>query len=116
MRKAWKFRASALLLVLLFSACIRIGGCREEAPFDGAEVRVHFDVKPEKGYQDVYAEVFLDGNLVGSVGNEDNLALKVSSGKHQLKLDAPKHIAEEKTITIMNSNRQEFHFLLYEHE
>jgi hypothetical protein len=109
-----KGRLLAILgMALLLTACIRIGGCREDS-LDGTEVRVHFEVTPEQGYNDVHAEVFLDDEMVGSVGNRESIDLVVPSGPHELKVDASGYRAERKSVTIIKTDRQEFHFLLRE--
>jgi hypothetical protein len=103
-----------LAAIALLGSCIRIGGCREEA-LDGAEVDIYFNVTPDERYNTITADVLLDDALVGNVGNEQSMRLTIPVGDHEIKVDASGHRAEQKKFRIINTNGQEFRFLLHEH-
>ena len=106
---AFRFASlSALCALLLLSACIRLGGCHRDQPFDGADVRIHFEVNPKQGYDDLYGEVFLDDQLVGTIGNRGHIDLTVPAGMHEIKVDAPGHRHERKTVLIMDTIDRSF--------
>lgn len=78
----------------------------------GVRVEVSFEVVPEESYDHVYAEVFLDDEIVGNVGNRKRIDFEVPPGPHRIRLEADGYQSEEKSVKIIQTLAQEFHFRL----
>lgn len=104
-------------VALLVVSCIQVGGCGDDgaskAP-DGVRVEVSFEVVPKKSYDHVYAEVYLDDEIVGNVGNRQSIQFEVPPGPHRIRLEADDYQPEEKSVKIIDTSKQEFYFRLSE--
>lgn len=101
---------------LLVVSCIRIGGCggSPSSKPSAVRVKINFEVVPQKRYDHVYAEVFLDDQMVGNVGNRGHIQFEVPQGQHRIRLGADGYQPEEKSVGIIDTLEQEFRFVLHE--
>ncbi len=99
-------------VALLVASCLGVGGCRERRK-GMTEIVLMLEVKPKRGFEDVFAEVFLDGDRIASVGNSSHIRFEVpSGGMHTIRVEAPGYRAAEKEIRILDTRRQDIHFEL----
>ena len=82
--KQGKVFSLVLLLAMLLSAC---GNDRGSDGILRSVVRIKLELLPdEREYRDLHADIFVDGNLVGSVENGSSEILKLPVGLRSIKL------------------------------
>ena len=108
------------LLVLLLLASIGflcLSSCkpRESGVSSKKVTRINlsFEVKPELGYDAVFAEIFVNNELVGNVGNGKIIRFDLPSGGiYSIRLEAPGYKSVEKKVKLLDTSCQEFHYEL----
>ena len=68
---------------------------------------VHLDASKK-----IHADIYMDGDLVGSVKCDDYTKFKASVGSHQIELQAEGYQSMAKTLRVLPDSKQELHFHL----
>ena len=111
-----------LCLLSLAMALLVVSGCRHRsrgtegesaASIENSTIYIHFNVLPEPpSYSEVVGDVFLDDGLIGNVENGDTVGFDAPVGQHALRVAASGYGEEEKSILVLDTGHQSFHFTL----
>ncbi len=113
---------TVLMLGLFLS--IFLAGCRNTDPNrqgrseidatteQSTTLEVHLDLVGKR-YGQGWAEIYLDGDLIGDVRNDDDSEFLISAGKHTLRVEADGFEPEEVEFRGLPGNRQKIQFSLH---